>query len=115
MKPLKASELKLLLQASEVGLLHLTCCEGTREGEAAHLLDDDFLGITDAAIQAGVPSVLGFRWPVSVDGARKLSIEFYRSLLKQGSPELALLESRRELAVDRDDLTWASPILVVQR
>ncbi len=114
-KPLKASELKLLLQASEVGLLHLTCCEGTREGEAAHLLDDDFLGITDAAIQAGVPSVLGFRWPVSVDGARKLSIEFYRSLLKQGSPELALLESRRELAVDRDDLTWASPILVVQR
>jgi len=114
-KPMKAAELKLLLQTSEVRLLHLTCCEGTREGEAAHLLDDDFLGITDAAIQAGVPSVLGFRWPVLVDGARTFSVEFYRSLIDQGSPELAVLDARRELAVDRDDLTWASPILTVQR
>jgi CheY-like chemotaxis protein len=115
-KPMKASELKLLLQNSEVLLLHLTCCEGTREGNPAYLLDDDFLGIADAAIQAGVPSVVGFRWPVSVRGARKFAVEFYQSLVNQGSPELALLEARRELAMlSRDDPTWASPILIVQR
>jgi CHAT domain-containing protein len=115
-KPMIASELKLLLQNSEVRLLHLTCCEGTREGESAHLLDDDFLGIADGAIQSGVPSVLGFRWPVAVSGARKLTVEFYQSLVNQGSPELALLEARRELAMlSRDDPTWASPILIVQR
>ncbi len=113
-RSLRASELKLLLQNSAVRLLYLTCCEGTREGEAAHLLDDDFLGITDAAIQAGVPSVLGFRWPLSVGGAREFSSEFYQSLANQGSPESAVLEARRELAANRDDLTWASPILIVQ-
>jgi ActR/RegA family two-component response regulator len=115
-RPMKASELKLLLQNSEVRLLHLACCEGAREGQAVHLLDDDFLGIADAAIQSGVPSVLSFRWPVSVLGARKFAIEFYKSLVNQGSPELALLEARRELAgPNRDDPTWASPILIVQR
>jgi len=114
--PLSGAELRLLLQNSEVRLVHLSCCEGTRTGTAIDLLDDDYLGIADGIIQAGVPSVLGFRWPVSVGGARKLAIDFYRSLLKYGSPELALLDARRELAMSTlDTPDWASPILVVQR
>jgi CHAT domain-containing protein len=78
-------------------------------------MDDDFLGIADAVVQAGVPSTLGFRWPVSDVGAPKLAKAFYGSLLRQGSPEIALWKARRELAgLGRDDPTWLSPILIHQ-
>jgi len=47
--------------------------------------------------------------------AKEMALAFYRSMLQHGSPELALLDARRELAMrNKDDLTWASPILIVQ-
>jgi len=113
--PMKATELKILLERSEVRLVYLSSCYGTAAGGQVALLDDDFLGLADAIVQAGVPSVLGFRWPVSDDGARRLALAFYRSLLEQGSPEVALWSARREIAaVDRDDPTWLSPVLIYQ-
>jgi CheY-like chemotaxis protein len=113
--PMTGNELRFLLQDSDTRLFHLTCCEGTRAGDASDLLDDDYLGIADGIIQAGVPSVLGYRWPVSAGRAQEMTLAFYRSLLRHGSPELALLDARRELAArKKDDLTWASPILIVQ-
>ena len=113
--PMTGNELRLLLQDSDTRLFHLTCCEGARAGDTSDLLDDDYLGIADGIIQAGVPSVLGYRWPVSAGRAQEMTLAFYRSLLRHGSPELALLDARRELAArNKDDLTWASPILIVQ-
>lgn len=113
--PMKATELKMLLGQSEARLVYLSSCYGTATGGQAALLDDDFLGLADAVAQAGVPSVLGFRWPVSDDGARELALAFYRSLLEQGSPEVALWSARYELAAqDRNEPTWLSPILIHQ-
>jgi CheY-like chemotaxis protein len=114
-KQMKANELEFLLGQSEARLVYLSCCYGAATGSQAALLDDDFLGLADAAAQAGVPSVLGFRWPVSNQGALKLAQAFYRSLLEQGSPEVALWSARCELAaLDRNDPTWLSPILIHQ-
>jgi CheY-like chemotaxis protein len=112
--PMRATELKLLLEQSQIHLAYLSCCYGAATGSEIALLDDDFLGLVDAVTQAGVPSVLGFRWPVSDEGAHKLALAFYQSLLEQGSPEVALWRARRELAVDREDTTWLSPILIHQ-
>ena len=113
--PMMASELKMLLGCSEARLVYLSSCYGTATGSEVTLLDDDFLGLADAVAQAGVPSVLGFRWPVSDEGAPKLAQAFYQSLLEQGSPEVALWEARCELAaLDRNDPTWLSPILIHQ-
>jgi len=113
--PMQTTELEILLRQSEVRLVYLSSCYGMAAGGKAALLDDDFLGLADAVAQAGVPSVLGFRWPVSDDGARQLALAFYQSLLEQGSPEVALWNARRELAaLDKDDPTWLSPILVHQ-
>ena len=111
---MKATELKLLLDQSEARLVYLSCCYGAAAAGNTALLDDDFLGLTDAVVQAGVPSVLGFRWPVSDAGAHKLALSFYRSLLEQGRPDVALWHARRELAVDRNEPTWLSPILIHQ-
>jgi CheY-like chemotaxis protein len=112
---MSAGELKRLLQDSEVRFAYLSCCYGAATGAQTALLDDDFLGIVDAVIQAGVPSALGYRWPVSDAGAPRLTRAFYESLLKQGSPEIALWQARRELAgLNRNDSTWLSPILIHQ-
>ncbi|HET60057.1 MAG TPA: CHAT domain-containing protein [Chloroflexi bacterium] len=113
-QPMTASELQSLLEQSETRLLYLSSCYGTTTGKQDALLDDDFLGLSDAAIQSGVPSVIGFRWPVSDWGAPKLALAFYKSLLQQGSPEVALWRARCELASNRDDPTWLSPILIQQ-
>jgi|YNPNPStandDraft_1061719.scaffolds.fasta_scaffold11615_2 ActR/RegA family two-component response regulator len=112
--PMTAAELKMLLGQSEVRLVYLSCCYGTATGASQTSLDDDFLGLADAVAQAGVPSVLGFRWPVSDDGARRLALAFYKSLLEQGSPEIALWNARCELAINRNDTTWLSPVLIHQ-
>lgn len=113
--PMKARELKMLLENSNARLVYLSCCNGTTTGVSSDLLDDDFLGLADAVVNAGIPTVLGFRWPVSDTGAVQLARDFYGSLLKQGSPGIALLEARRELAaINRDDPVWLSPILIHQ-
>jgi CHAT domain-containing protein len=112
---MSAAELKRLFHDSEVRFAYFSSCYGLTTGPQSELLDDDFLGIADAVVQAGVPSTLGFRWSVSDVGAPKLAEAFYRSLLRQGSPEVALWEARRELAgLNRDDPTWLSPILIHQ-
>lgn len=113
--PMKATELKMLLGQSQARLLYMSSCYGATTGGKATLLDDDFLGLGDAVVQAGVPSVLSFRWSVSDRGACKMALAFYRSLLDQGSPEIALWIARRDLAaLDRNDATWMSPILIHQ-
>ena len=112
--PMQATELKMLLERSQARLVYLSSCYGTATGSQVALLDDDFLGLADAVAQAGVPSAVGFRWPVADDGARRLALAFYQSLLEQGSPEVALWSARCELSIDRNDTTWLSPILIHQ-
>lgn len=115
-RKMTATELKLLLDQSQVRFVYLSSCYGAATGGKDSSLDDDFLGLADAIVQAGVPSTLGFRWPVSDDGARDLALAFYESLLTQGSLQVALWHARRELAaLDRDEPTWLSPILIHQQ
>jgi CHAT domain-containing protein len=62
-----------------------------------------------------VPSVIGFRWPVSDTGAYHLAMAFYEALLQTGRPDHALCTARstvyRRL---HDDPAWLSPVLVMQ-
>ena len=115
-KELPISELQMLLKSSKtLRFFYLSCCVSAATGDPARLLDDDFLGIADGVIQAGIPAVLGFRWPVPDDGAKTLALAFYNSLARQGQVDTALLEARQEVAsLDRDDRTWISPVLIMQ-
>jgi ActR/RegA family two-component response regulator len=111
---MRAPELAELLNVSATRFLYLSCCFG---GLTASLPkpNDDFLGLADAVIQAGIPSVLGFRAPVSDKGGMELSKAFYEGLLECGHLAVALWHARRHLAIsDRDDPAWLSPILISQ-
>ena len=112
---MKSRELRTLLQESDVRLVYLSCCNGATTGERADLLHDDFLGLVDTIVQSGVPTALGYRRPVEDRWAPTLACAFYESLLQQGHPGVALWRARCELAgIDKNSLTWLSPIMVHQ-
>jgi CheY-like chemotaxis protein len=112
---MNTAELTNLLSTSRVRLIYLSCCSSSATGTYSDGRSDDFLGLADAVIQAGVPSALGFRAPVDDMQAIKLAKYFYRHLLERGSMDVALWEARRNLASEnRDDPTWLSPILISQ-
>lgn len=108
---LPATALQHLLSGSETLFFYLSCCEGTT---SAAEFRDDYLGVADALIGARVPSVLGFRHPVSDDGAQKIATSFYAALAEHGELDLALFHARRDIAEDRRDRTWLTPMLIVQ-
>jgi DNA-binding response OmpR family regulator len=113
---IKASELAMLLRDSNLRLICFSCCFGAKIGNTQQLVDDDFLGLADGVIQAGVPSVLGFRWPVSDRGAKLFALSFYESLFSRGDVDVAVFEARCRVAQgNRNDKTWISPVLMVQR
>jgi hypothetical protein len=112
---LTANRLNALLQRSKVRFFYLSCCEGAATGMPDQLLSSDFLGITDALIIAGVPSVIAMRWPVNDRAATRLAVSLYRELMSGNGLELSLLRARREVQnQDPGDYTWLSPILVIQ-
>lgn len=112
---LTADVLNSLLTESSVKMLYLSSCEGTATGSSASHLNDDFYGIAHAAVTAGVPTVLGFRWAVSDQGARLLAKYFYEYFLAYGDPSLALWQARKRVAeLMRHDNAWLSPILIHQ-
>ncbi len=95
---------------SPIALLTLSACQ-TAEGD-----DRAPMGLSGAAIQARVGSVLGSLWPVSDDATNLLMNQFYQQLLKQGSKAQALQASQLSLLADKGLMShpffWAPFILV---
>jgi CHAT domain-containing protein len=113
-KRLKVPALKWALKESKVKFVYLSCCVGAAQAEPTKLQDNDFLGITDGLLQAGVPSILGYRWPIIDAGGERLAVAFYEHLAEEGEVDSALMLARREVANDRDDRSWLLPILIAQ-
>lgn len=116
-KELTASQLEILVQNTPLRFAYLSCCWGAHTAHPISLLDDDFLGVMDGLVMGGVPAVLGFRWPVSDDGAQLLAQSFYSAWLDaEKRPDWALLEARRTVAdrLGRDERAWFSPVLIMR-
>lgn len=114
-KAMTANDLKDLVKDTKVRFFYLSCCEGSASGHEHRLLRGDFLGIMDSLIVAKVPAILGIRWPLSDQMAPVLAESFYGNLFETGRIDMALYRARCEVARrNKDDMTWASPILVLQ-
>ena len=112
-----ASQLESLVQNTPLRFVYLSSCWGAHTAPPAALLDDDFLGVMDGLVTSGVPVVLGFRWPVSDDGAQLLAQSFYSAWLDEEKKlDKALYEARRTVAdqFGRDERAWFSPILAMR-
>lgn len=112
---LTATQLSVLWSKNPPSLFYMSACWGAATGPTSALLNNDLLGLIDAAISAGVPSVIGFRWPVSDQGAFALSKVFYQELMASGRPDHALRTARVHVySSPQPDAAWLSPVLVMQ-
>jgi CHAT domain-containing protein len=112
---LPARALAGMLRDSQTVFFYLSSCVGARIGSEEDLKKNDYLGVMDAILQAGVPGVLGFRWDVTNRGAKAFAEYFYSALFETKSPETAALYARGQVyAKDGYDPAWLSPILVMQ-
>lgn|GEM_PF-4546162 len=112
---LTARTLFTLLRDSQTVLFYLSSCVGATVAGKEVLQGKDCLGIMEAIIQAGIPTVFGYRWYVTDSGAQRFANQFYESLLATRSPKRAALKARQSTYnQEGDDETWLSPILVVQ-
>jgi hypothetical protein len=108
--------LQAALRQAAPRLVFLNSCVGARIGGGHLLHDRDHLGMMDAAVQAGVPVVLGYRWSVLDSAAARFGRVFMEKLLETRSPPLAVLHARADAyRLDTLDETWSSPILVAQQ
>lgn len=109
-----ARELAVLLEGSQTQLFYLNSCVGAMVGTELPRAQT-YIGLQDAIVQAGIPTVLGYRWKVVDSSARKFARSFYQSLLETRCPTRATHRARKAVyAPDAPDETWASPVLVVQ-
>jgi CHAT domain-containing protein len=113
---LTARRLARLLNESQNMFFYLSCCIGAATGGSQHLRSNDYLGLMDAVVQAGVPYVVGYRWYVTDSGSRRFAVNFYEQLLTDPySPEKSMLYARQQIyGKSGNDETWTSPILVAQ-
>lgn len=112
---LTTNQLNYAVRNTRLKLFYLSCCEGAKAGTSDALLNNNFLGIANALLIGGVPSVLSMRWPLNDTTAIHLARLFYRELLSGSPMELALSRARRQLESSHpEDYSWLSPVLVVQ-
>ena len=105
------------LQDSAARFVFFNSCAGAQVGNPDQLSENDYLGLLDAAVLAGVPAALGFRWDVTNGPAMKFAERFYKNLFDTQSFEMATWQTRCEIYRSPEgswDETWESPILVVQ-
>jgi hypothetical protein len=69
--------------------------------------------ILQAIVEAKVPEVISFHWPIEDNDSRQLANAFYEHYITNFDAAAALLEARKKFA-DQDAQIWAAPILVQQ-
>ena len=73
------------------------------------------LGAAYTCLKAGVPVVIGMRWPISDTEGRELSRFFYDALAQYGVPEVALWKARIEAESKiAGSVLWAAPVMLTR-
>ncbi|MFX1293552.1 MAG: CHAT domain-containing protein [Promethearchaeota archaeon] len=110
---LTADIIKKILQETKLKLIFLNSCYSAAQSKQV-LPKQEILGIADALIQAGVPTIIGMQWQISDQGALLLSKNFYEQTFRKNMNfQTALKVSRLELKKQYpQDPSWACPMLV---
>jgi hypothetical protein len=106
------------LKGAGLWLTYLSSCNTSASSGSGRGLSPKYVGTMEAVVDAGIPSVIGFRWSVSDESAYYLADEFYRQLFevqREKNLSLAMLEARRAVERRTDFFdAWASSMLITQ-
>jgi CHAT domain-containing protein len=110
-----ATALNIYVERSNIKFFYLSCCQGAVMQIGDQTIFNDIHGFTHSLLVAGIPSILAMRWPLSDQMAKILAPTFYKELFSGKGLDHALLYARKQVQNKNiNDVTWLSPILVVQ-
>jgi CHAT domain-containing protein len=109
-----ALELKNWLEKSRVRFAYLSCCEGAAHSGPAR--GGYFGGLADALATGGIPTVIGFRWPLFDNYGFRFASSFYEEWLKNGGIARAVHAARYSTKIEylRRNYCWAASVALVQ-
>ena len=105
--------LKNWITDSNLRFVYLSSCRSSST-EAPELVNaiQRFENICQAIIEARVPEVIGFVWPIQDNQSKLLALQFYKRFLKGFNTSLALYYARTSL--EEENRIWAAPVLIQQ-
>lgn len=92
----------------------LVFLNGCQTGKGQIVAGEGVLGLVHGFVHSGATTVIATRWNISDRAASQLSIEFYKNLLEQNQPEVALQKAQLALYKNprfRNPYLWASHAL----
>ncbi len=106
-QPVSEAQLQAILRdQAGLRLVYLNACEGAQNSGV-----DNFTGIAQTLVQAGVPAVIGMMQTVGDGTAAQLAGEFYESVAEGYPVDAALAEARKAIFLQDGDLSWGLPVL----
>lgn len=110
---ISATMLRRWVVDSDLRFVYLSSCRGV--ATEAPELDNTvrhFENIAQATVEAHVPEVVSFVWPIEDRQSRTLARRFYRRFLEGFDASLALYHAR--VSFEEENRIWAAPVLIQQ-
>ena len=99
----------LLHDEKSLRLIFLNACEGARTSTS-----DPYAGTAQQLVRQGIPAVIAMQFEVGERTAMTLSREFYRSLADNYPVDAALVEARKAIYTQGQDIEWGIPVLYMR-
>lgn len=111
-------QLRYLLEDRVLWFAYFSCCHGAAASGRSGAIWQDYVGLVDAVVAAGVPNAVGYRWAVRDSVAARMADRFYQAFLSGPTafdPAAALLAARKASNQERDMIEgWAGLLVVCQ-
>ena len=90
-------------------LVVLNACEGARSAR-----DDPLGGVAQALVRQGIPAVIAMQFEISDPAALVFSQSFYQAIADGLPVDMAMVEARRAMFADGNEVEWATPVLYLR-
>jgi CHAT domain-containing protein len=106
-----APTLRNWVSKSDLRFVYLGSCSSVGVDLVASALRiRQFDNLGQAVASAGVPEILGFRWPISDRQSRAFAKQFYTSYLRSFNASVAALWTRSDFK--EDNKIWPAPVVI---
>jgi pentatricopeptide repeat protein len=103
-------DLGVMLQGyRSLRLVVLNACEGARSSP-----EDPLGGVAQGLVRQGIPAVIAMQFEISDPAALAFSQSFYQAIADGLPVDLAMVESRKAMFAQGNEVEWATPVLYMR-
>jgi WD40 repeat protein/tetratricopeptide (TPR) repeat protein len=104
-RPWTGKDLGAVLEWRNLRLMVLNACEGARTSR-----NDPFAGVARSLVQQGLTAVIAMQFEITDQAAITFAHEFYLALADGYPVDAALVEARRAIFAQGNDIEWGTPV-----